>query len=360
MEFPFDVYDVAEYIGLELKRQHPKSADYNCPFCGGKGKMNLNVERNTFRCNKCGVSGGMLDLFTKCTNVSDKKEAYHILAEKHSYAFAVVQRQKRREAVKAVNEVQRADADRLDYVYRALLNELSLEPKHRENLLSRGLSEEIIRQLQYRSVPQKGFDYLIRRLLECGCNLIGVPGFYVSDNGEIKVNIYDCMVGIFIPVYSAEGKIQGLQIRLDKPFDNKCKYMWFSSAEKNGGCSSNSPVQVCGDVFESPVVYITEGPLKCQIAHFLSGKPFVSVAGVNQTKELAVFLQELRKKGKCRLIIDAFDMDDNKNEHVRRGHQNLIFLSQKYGFVPKRIIWDRQYKGIDDYLYAKKGAKNNV
>lgn len=35
MDFPFDIYDVADKIGLVLKRQHNKSADYNCPFCDG-------------------------------------------------------------------------------------------------------------------------------------------------------------------------------------------------------------------------------------------------------------------------------------------------------------------------------------
>lgn len=52
MEFPFDIYQVAEQLGLEMKRQHPKSADYNCPFCDGKGKLNLNIALNAYRCNK--------------------------------------------------------------------------------------------------------------------------------------------------------------------------------------------------------------------------------------------------------------------------------------------------------------------
>ena len=30
--------------------------------------------------------------------------------------------------------------------------------------------------------------------------------------------------------------------------------------------------------------------------------------------------------GKCRMIVDAFDMDDGDNPHVRRGHINLAWL----------------------------------
>ena len=144
-----------------------------------------------------------------------------------------------------------------------------------------------------------------------------------------------------------------MQIRLDT-MDTKRKYMWFSSSERINGCSSKSPVQRSGDVFGSNAIYVTEGALKGQIAHFLSGKPFVATAGVNQQKELEILFQRLQRESQCKIIVDAFDMDDDTNEHVRRGHQNLAWLADKYGFTPKRIIWDRQYKGIDDYLLSKK------
>ena len=73
----------------------------------------------------------------------------------------------------------------------------------------------------------------------------------------------------------------------------------------------------------SNAIYVTEGALKWQIAHFLSGKPFVATAGVNQQKELEILFQRLQRESQCKMIIDAFDMDDDTNEHVRRGHQNL-------------------------------------
>ena len=157
-------------------------------------------------------------------------------------------------------------------------------------------------------------------------------------------------------VYNECRQIQGLQIRLDAPLDGNRKYMWLSSAERNGGCSSNSPVGISGDVFNSEVVYVTEGPLKGQIAHSLSGKPFLATAGVNQQKELEAVFSKLKENGKCRMIIDAFDMDDGDNPHVRRGHINLAWLTEKYGFIPRRVTWDKYYKGIDDYLLEKRGA----
>ena len=165
------------------------------------------------------------------------------------------------------------------------------------------------------------------------------------------------MGGFFVPVFNEQRQIQGMQIRLDDPFESKRKYIWLSSSEKNGGCSSGSPVQISGNIFDSEVIYVTEGPLKGQIAHFLSGKPFIAVAGVNQQRELDSLFLRIKENGKCSTIVDAFDMDDDKNEHVLRGHRNLAWLAAKYGFSPKRITWDRQYKGIDDFLLAVRNMK---
>ena len=353
MDFPFDIYDVAEKIGLVLKRQHNKSADYNCPFCDGIGKLNLNIERNAYRCNKCGAYGGMLDLFCKCTNVPDRKTAYHCLAVNGSDDFSIQKREQRQATVSSIKEVPKADIDRLDFCYRAMLDELELDTPHKWNLLDRGLSEETIQENLYKSVPVDTYNILVDKLLEKDCDLIGVPGFFTDVNGEIRVNIHNHMCGFFVPVFNEKRQIQGMQIRLDT-MDTKRKYVWFSSAERINGCSSKSPVHISGDVFGSNAIYVTEGALKGQIAHFLSGKPFVATAGVNQQKELEILFQRLQRESQCKIIVDAFDMDDDTNEHVRRGHQNLAWLADKYGFIPKRIVWDRRYKGIDDYLLSKK------
>ncbi len=268
MDFPFDIYDVANKIGLVLKRQHNKSADYNCPFCDGIGKLNLNVEYNAYRCNKCGAYGGMLDLFCKCTNVPDRKTAYRYLAVNGSDDFSIQKREQRQATVSSIKEVPKADIDRLDFCYRALLDELELDTPHKWNLLERGLSEEAIQENLYKSVPVDTYNILVDKLLEKDCDLIGVPGFFTDINGEIRVNIHNHMCGFFVPVFNEKRQIQGMQIRLDT-MDTKRKYVWFSSAERINGCSSKSPVQISGDVFGSNAVYVTEGALKGQIAHFL-------------------------------------------------------------------------------------------
>ena len=354
MEFPFDIFQVADLLGLEARRYHAKSADYDCPFCDGKGKLNLNVELNAYRCNKCGNQGGMIDLFCKSTGLADRKQAYRMLSERTAYGTTT--REARKKVVSCVKESPKADLKTIDRCYNALLDCLELQPQHRDNLLKRGLSEKEIEANRYKSVPTAHTDRLVSLLLEREIDLAGVPGFYKDENGKYKVSIFPLMAGYFVPVYNENRQIQAMQIRLDTPLEGKRKYMWLSSAEKNGGCSSNSPVDISGNL-DCKALYVTEGALKGQIAHALSGKTFASIAGVSQMKELEKLLIRLKRAGKCEIIVDALDMDDNENFHVKEAHEYLVKMASSYGFSAKRITWDRKYKGIDDFLLSCRKKK---
>ena len=69
-DLPFNMADVAGLVGLQIKRRGSISWEAYCPFCQDeKGKMNLNLKKNVFRCNRCGESGGMLDLYGKLYHV---------------------------------------------------------------------------------------------------------------------------------------------------------------------------------------------------------------------------------------------------------------------------------------------------
>lgn len=62
--FDYDISDVVNLLKLQVRHKNSVSLDVNCPFCGEtKGKMNVNLRKNVFRCNRCDVSGGMLDLY---------------------------------------------------------------------------------------------------------------------------------------------------------------------------------------------------------------------------------------------------------------------------------------------------------
>lgn len=62
--FPFGIADVVELLGLTVRRRLPSSLYLNCPFCGDqRGRLNVNTDKNVWRCNRCGAAGGMLPLY---------------------------------------------------------------------------------------------------------------------------------------------------------------------------------------------------------------------------------------------------------------------------------------------------------
>lgn len=67
-DLPFNMADVAGLVGLQIKRRGSISWEAYCPFCQDeKGKMNLNLKKNVFRCNRCGESGECWTCMGNCT-----------------------------------------------------------------------------------------------------------------------------------------------------------------------------------------------------------------------------------------------------------------------------------------------------
>ena len=73
--FDYDISDVVNLLKLQVRHKNSVSLDVNCPFCGEtKGKMNVNLRKNVFRCNRCDVSGGMLNLYGRLYGVNTSEE----------------------------------------------------------------------------------------------------------------------------------------------------------------------------------------------------------------------------------------------------------------------------------------------
>lgn len=72
--YPFTILDIAGILNLKIRRRQPTNIDVDCPFCGHKkGKMNINLTKNVFRCNYCGESGGMIELYSKVFRLAMSK-----------------------------------------------------------------------------------------------------------------------------------------------------------------------------------------------------------------------------------------------------------------------------------------------
>ena len=173
-----------DLLNLYIRHKTAASWDADCPFCGGRGKLNLNLTKNVFRCNRCGENGGMLVLYGRVYGVDNKTAKEEIEDTLHREERAVSYEAKQKSIKKEEPEIvnaQLASIEDRNRTYSMLLSMLVLADAHKENLLERGLTEAQIEQNGYKSTPLFGFKKLTRRFLDAGCQVEGVPGFYQED-----------------------------------------------------------------------------------------------------------------------------------------------------------------------------------
>ena len=360
-DLPFGIMDVAGLLRLNIRRRAPGQVYVDCPICGDRrGKMNLNTVKDLWRCNYCGEGGGMLSLYAKVYGVSNS-DAYREICDAlavngFSPDYTVPEKTTPAEA-------EQSDAASVQEVHQTLsmlLSMLTLIPAHREHLRSvRGLSDDEITRFGFKSTPPPFLcRSLTNRLVKAGCRVQGVPGFYVDDNGCWTVKFHQRTSGIIIPIFGVDGLIRGAQIRLDYPLKDKddppektgVKYLTLSSTGKRMGTTSGSPIHFVGDPC-SRVVYVTEGCLKADVAHALMHRTFVATLGVNNTAKLDELFAFLHRNG-TEEIIEAEDMDKYSNEMVGKGASKIYALAARHGMRCRRLTWNPNYKGIDDWQLA--------
>jgi hypothetical protein len=352
-KFPFRIRHIAKILNLKIRydNQNSGNLDVDCPFCKKQSKMNLNATKNAYRCNNCGESGGMIQLYGKICGISNS-DAYREICEILGCSTAVVVDNN----ALAVQSVSRADNNTVHQTYSMLLSLLTLATPHKEQLLARGLSQEQIVEFKYKSVPAFGQQQLCMKLLQSGCTLDGVPGFF-KENGEWNVKLK--APGIVIPVYGIDGKIAGMQIRLNNPVNGR-KYIWFSSKDLESGTSSGSPIHFIGDP-TAKRVYVTDGSLKGTIAHNLTGYTFVCLPGAKSLSGLDGLLSCLKANGTIE-VIEAFDINKLTDKQAEESAAKLREKLFAHGFKVTSSIWgDKSLVSVDDYfLHRSKAKKNHV
>ena len=156
-DFPFDITDVAELLHLRIRRPSPQGFYVDCPICNDKrGKMHINTQTDTWRCNYCDESGGMLALYAKVHSISTSA-AYREISDAllngvNLSDHAVKYPDKPKETPAEAAPV--ADIAVRHKTYTALLAMLTLSKEHRAHLQTvRGLPDEQIERLGYKSMP---------------------------------------------------------------------------------------------------------------------------------------------------------------------------------------------------------------
>jgi hypothetical protein len=352
-DFPFTIRDVLSAVSVPIRRTDGNFLYIDCPVCyeqntKKKGKCQIRLDTNVFNCPRCGTGGGMLKLYSLIKNCSEK-EANRAMREyvKSPTFNAKREQESYQKAVESTPKlVKLASKPVIDRTYRTLLSLCVLRKEHKQNLLKRGLTEKQIAHYGFKSVPWKNeSDTIVKQLLEKGCTLKGVPGFY-EEHGNWKMNVSYKNRGFFIPMLNIKGQCLGMQIRRDT---SDPKYLWFSSSGYEKGCNRTSIPTFSNHWKIGKSVCITEGGLKAYVAHAHSGVTFIGIAGVTQFKILPLLFTQLKNAG-VTTICDCFDMDYKENPHVRKARERLKEEIINAGFLYARYEWDANYKGIDDYL----------
>ncbi|MBO4847225.1 MAG: hypothetical protein J5525_13150 [Lachnospiraceae bacterium] len=385
----FTIADVVEIRGYNSLRGHSPKTNGNetycdCPFCGDtRGKFSYNNKKNTYHCWKCGASGNSVKFFIE-TNYDYSKDYSGIDGSKNAIKdiFAAINgdsilqdfHRKEIAILKTKDDDVAIAADSVrDKTYRALLKKLRLKKEHNDNLLKRGLSQEIIYSLKFRSTPSyKETAGICKQLISEGCTLEGVPGFYKDKYG--RWNLYIAGEGYLCPVFDGEhGYILGFQIRLDNPIE-KSKYLWISSAGKPSGVSSGALTNYLPGKNDN-ILIVTEGILKSTIIwYLLKGEvTVIGVPGVNAKSSLRGVLDRYSYA----YAYEAFDMDkyavattpkeQEKVDNLMKATKDLMsILEDEYGFKthplrwdfdPKTEKWNGNIKGLDDFLVEYKDTE---
>lgn len=333
-----------------------------CPCCGAK-KLNINFEKNFFRCAKCDLSGNSVHLFAALTGrpILDKSSAledgtYRTIRNElmggGSFTANYTPMKIEKKDVATADKVKRGE------VYQKLFGMLSLSDFHYNNLVDRGLREKDIVENGYRSSPLNGI-LPAKELRGEGVTLKGIPGFfYENEAWRLKKTkgMYIPVRDVMTPGNSRLGAIKGVQIRSDKK-DSANKYIWLSSIDLELGAPAVADSHFVG--YPENTIRITEGPLKGDVIYRFLQAPVLAVPGVNSQEEMKKLFPILWKYG-VRRIKTCFDMDYLTNQYVEKAYFNLVNTCMEYGFQVERETWDANFKGLDDFLlnvYLQRGGK---
>ena len=360
-ELPCSLETVLRYYGLVVRRGRAV-----CPFCGGKDS--LSVGKDQYHCFKCNASGNAITFVRQQEHIAQgvMKRLYEIAGAPCPIVSPTALANEPIEGT-----AKTAPPEVLDQTLRELFALLhGLSPKHEAAMKARGF---------WTTPPYATFhmkneecERICRVLISKGCQLKGVPGFYMKQDGSWTMTLAG-LPGFLVPYISMDGKYQGVQKRLDddarkkKDGSERPRYMWWSTrfVPKDGKPETGTPSQAyvhfaCereetfdGKLvpkFKNGTVFLTEGALKADLAHQFTEQCFMAVPGVNARNLLSPVLKELKKIGVRRVVL-AFDMDYEVNEHVKDALDQTRALIKEEGFAYNHLKWDTQgvLKGVDDY-----------
>lgn len=370
----------------------------NCPFCG-EDKF-YETRYNKFKCYNIDCNNQGLyniydyymkkfgvDFFTalislaKDFNYISVERADRILSKNYKKGAPIKLNKEVVQQTKTLKELDNSaphqSPEVINNVYEAMSemarlqkNELIYLRDERELPLERIVNDYFTMPNMYGENGPKFMDTLIKYIgVKHGYTedkLIGVPGFYRDENGNVT---FISRRGIAMKARNVSGLINGIQIRnydyitdkgvlfLGKYKDGKQKpkYLWVSSRGLKDGCSCVAVVDtlIPKDNIKDKL-YITEGKFKSEVISRVLGVPVIALPGVKQwggvlDSEIAYIDEKIKKINNIFVCFDA-DLGTNLDvyEQLKSMTEKVLL---KYKAEIKMIVWNEVFgKGLDDLI----------
>ena len=369
---PYTMSEVLKLNSIDFK-PNQTSIRVLCPFCSKK-KINkdlgISLDSEKFNCFCCGISGrGATEFHAYLHNITTK-EAYAEIMQQLGYSTDKANNMPKRERTVThieppLPQSEEADDITKNQTYSMLLSCLKLSDRHTQDLLERGFLNHEIATLGYVTYPKSKSDgyteeyfSIPKRLIGQNCTLKGIPGFHKTKNKNVWT-LCRRKGGILVPYRNFYNQITGIQLRKnnedllinDETGEAESKYTWLSSNNLKEGCKTSSKIHFATDfewskekqefhpVLKKGIIVLTEGAMKADLTHMISGLPFMAVPGVSCASEaLKVNIPLLKEIGLEKVII-AYDMDKVMNINVSEALVKMKKLIEEFGIIVEELYW---------------------
>lgn len=382
----YSPYNVLDALGIRYGQG--KNPNIPCPRCR-KNTFYMNMENGVGHCFRasCDFKANHTGYYAACVG----KDLEGAREEMYAYMGVPFTPKNKKSATQSPSvptgpkrELKKADfskdeeilsIEERDEVNRLILKLHPFTDRHKKDMKNRGLTDEEISKLQYCSYDFSYEKSLASSYKKSGLTLVGVPGFFEDEDGDIYLR--KLKKGILIPFKNSKNQIQGFQLRKNNELlkqwkedgklkkEKKCN--WLSSTGLLKGTKIPAYCHYACDfvynlemrriipLIKNNKITVTEGGMKGDIVHILTGESVIALPGIYALKEFEKELPFLKEIG-VEWIEDAFDMDYLTNEDVCKQRNVLKELVESYGFKYTMRKWNVKadnhpdLKGLDDYL----------